>query len=160
MRKWLKYVIWIVLVLLVGAQFIRPRRENPPVDSKLEIGTVHRLEPGVSGILERSCNDCHSNHTNWPRYSSVAPASWLVVSDVIRGRKAMNYSEWGHYPAERRQRLLGEICNEVTEGDMPGIPYMLMHPRARLTAAEVLAVCRWTRNVATASAQASDERQE
>jgi Haem-binding domain len=75
----------------------------------------------------------------------VAPASWLLVSDVNRGRKALNFSDWAGYRPEQQQKKLMEICKEVSEGEMPGVAYTLMHPIAKLSAADVNALCDWTR---------------
>src|SRR5262245_22121144 len=45
-------------------------------------------------IARESCYSCHSNETDWPVYSYVAPMSWLVRFDVQRGRDRLNFSEW------------------------------------------------------------------
>lgn len=145
MKVWIKRILLTLAVLLVAAQVVRPARTNPTVDPKLEISAVHTGSPAAIGILERSCNDCHSNRTVWPWYSSVAPASWLVTSDVREGRSEMNLSEWGAYSQEKRQKLLGKMCEEVTEGDMPGALYASIHPQARLTGADVQTVCAFSR---------------
>ena len=76
--------------------------------------------------------------------SGVAPASWLVVSDVNRGRKELNFSNWASYsPADQRKHL-SEICKEMTEDKMPGRPYVLLHAGAAVGKADVAAVFRWT----------------
>ncbi len=95
-------------------------------------------------IFDRSCNDHHSNGTVWPWYSDVVPVSWLVVSDVNRGRRRLNLSEWGTDPADRRSKLLAAICKEVTEGDMPPITHSPTHSSAKLTKAGAQEICRWT----------------
>jgi hypothetical protein len=77
----------------------------------------------------------------------VAPASWLVVSDVQRGRKALNFSEWKSLNPEKQSEILKEICSEVAEREMPMGEYLLMHPRAKLTGAEVQAICGWAHSV-------------
>jgi hypothetical protein len=82
---WLRRSILVAVILLVVVQIIRPARTNPPVDPKREIGAHLAAEPAVASLFAQSCNDCHSNRTVWPWYSEVAPASWLVVSDVNRG---------------------------------------------------------------------------
>ena len=51
----------------------------------------------VASILRTSCYDCHSNETNWPWYSYVAPVSFMVAGDVEDGRKSLNFSEWDKY---------------------------------------------------------------
>lgn len=145
MKVWMKRSLLALAVLLVAAQVVRPARTNPTVDPKLEISAIHTGSPAAMGILERSCNDCHSNRTVWPWYSKFAPASWLVTSDVNEGRSEMNLSEWGAYSQEKRQKLLGKMCEEVTEGDMPGALYATLHPQARLTGADVQAVCAFSK---------------
>src|SRR5215467_1820965 len=92
-----KRLLLAVSILLAIAQFFRPARTNPPTDPAREIGALLPLDPAVHSTFARSCNDCHSNRTVWPWYTGVAPASWLVVSDVNRGRKALNLSNWAGY---------------------------------------------------------------
>jgi hypothetical protein len=81
----------------------------------------------------RACFDCHSNETVWPWYSKVAPVSWLVVSDTVRGRRALNFSEWG---TGRRRREVDEVARIVTRGEMPPSTYLITHPAGKLTADE------------------------
>lgn len=146
MLRWLKRVILPLVAVLLLIQIFRPARTNPPVDSKQEIHANLAMDPAVASLLARSCNDCHSNRTEWPWYSGVAPASWLVVSDVNRGRKALNLSEWSTYKTEAQQKHLAEVCKEVSEGEMPVLPYKLAHPGAKLTKADVAMICEWTGN--------------
>lgn len=146
MLRWLKRAILPLFATLLLIQVFRPARTNPSVDPKQEIHASLAVDPAVAGVFARSCNDCHSNRTVWPWYSHVAPASWLVISDVNRGRKTLNFSEWSTYRAEEQRKQLAEICKEVTEGEMPGFAYTLIHREAKLSAAEVGAICRWAEN--------------
>jgi hypothetical protein len=134
-------------------QLYRPARTNPAVDPKQEIRGMVSVDPQVTTVLERACNDCHTNRTTWPWYSNVAPASWLLVSDVQRGRAAMNLSEWGKYGAKEQQEHLKAICSEISEGEMPAFQYTIIHREAKLNAAEKAAVCRWTKSVMPGGAQ-------
>lgn len=143
MRIWLKRSAYVALVLVVLVQFVQPAKTNPAVDPHSEIGAVTPVDPGVASILNRSCNDCHSNQTVWPWYSNVAPVSWLVVRDVNEGRRELNLSEWGIYAPERRMKLLSKMCKEVREGEMPMAAYSAMHPGAKLSAGDMDALCNW-----------------
>ena len=144
MFVWVKRVIVALVVLFVLAQFIRPTRTNLPADPTLEIKASQAVGPAIHSIFARSCNDCHSNLTVWPWYSNVAPASWLLTYDVNKGRSVMNLSQWGAYSVEKRSALVKEICKEVSNREMPGGAYTLLHPTARLTDADVQTVCGWT----------------
>ncbi len=145
MLVWLKRLAIALLLVLVAIQIFRPARTNPQIDPKREIHANLAVDPAVASVLQRSCNDCHSHRTVWPWYSHVAPVSWLVVSDVNQGRKVLNFSEWAAYRLEKQQKQLSEICKEVSEGEMPGLSYTLVHRRAKLSRDDVTAVCGWTR---------------
>jgi hypothetical protein len=143
-RKYLQWGAAALLVLLLGAQFIRPERSNPPADPGRDI-TVHLAVPAeIAALLDRSCRDCHSHQTRWPWYSQVAPVSWLVADDVNRGRESVNFSEWAGYDAEAARKHLRSICTEVEEGFMPVPIYVVLHRSAALSAGQVKAVCAWT----------------
>src|SRR5215469_822271 len=71
------------------------------------------IDPRTSDIVSASCANCHSERTNWPWYSFVAPVSWIVERDVSRARKHMNFSRWSEYSIEQKRLLLGEIAGMV-----------------------------------------------
>jgi hypothetical protein len=137
-------VVVAALLLVLAIQLYRPSTTNPISDRTRDIRSVLTVEPQVASVIDRSCSDCHSNQTVWPWYSHVAPASWLVVSDVNRGRAAMNFSDWTKYSAKQQREYLEDICSEISQGEMPAVQYTLMHSEARLTTAEKAAMCRWT----------------
>ena len=83
------------------------------------------MPPEVAGVLNRSCMDCHSNRTDWPWYSNVAPASWFVVDHVNHGRRHLNFSRWGQYTRRDRLSLLNQICATTKGGSMPLGSYTL-----------------------------------
>ncbi len=86
----------------------------------------------TQALFERACADCHSNETQWPWYSNVAPFSWLVQSDVDEGRKAFNTSAWGTGPSGEAH----EAAEKTAEGEMPPWQYELTHGDARLSSGE------------------------
>jgi len=91
--------------------------------------------PTTRGLAVRACYDCHSNETVWPWYSHVAPMSWLAQRDVDEGRRKLNFSEW-----DRPQKEAHESAKSVRKGEMPLWFYTVIHPDARLTAAETQAL--------------------
>jgi cytochrome c len=104
------------------------------------------FDPQVVRILERSCQDCHSEKTAWPLYSYVPPLSWMIESDVAHGRGHMNLSRWNGYPPERQQEILSEMSNLVRNRVMPLPRYLLLHPEARLSDAEVDYLYQWAKS--------------
>jgi len=59
----------------------------------------------------------------------------------------MNFSEWDARGKEATQELVNEICTDVTEGEMPGRGYSLLHPEARISQSDVQFVCSWSKGI-------------
>lgn len=140
--RW-KRIAVVVLVLLAGIQLIPVAKTNPAVDSGKTLLAGNGVPAEVSEILQRSCQDCHSNRTKWPWYSHVAPVSWVVANDVNGARRHMNLDEWGTYSVEKRQSKLTKICEELKSGDMPDTKYTLIHRGAKLTDQQRGTLCDW-----------------
>ena len=143
MLKIFKWVIFTVSALLILVQFVRPARTNPRADEAVALEAHSRMTPEVSALLKRACADCHSNETEWPWYSNVAPASWLVIDHVNHGRSHLNFSTWGEYRPAERIELLENICEWVRLGWMPMGSYTLVHSEARLSEQDKAAICEW-----------------
>ena len=147
MKVFLRILEWLAIVLLlvlIGIQFVRPARTNPSADQSQSIEAHTQMPPEVAAILDRSCRDCHSNKTSWPWYSNTAPVSWWVIDHVNHGRTHLNYSEWGKLTTDLRDRRLREICDEVMSGAMPLPSYLPMHSAAKLSEPDKKALCDWT----------------
>lgn len=127
-RKWLLRGAVVLLVLFGIIQLVPYGRghTNPPVTQEVEWSS-----PRTRDLAVGACYDCHSNLTEWPWYSQVAPVSWLVYSDVREGREKLNFSEW-----DRPQEEADEIAEAVRGGSMPPLQYKPLHPAGRLSDAE------------------------
>ena len=141
--KLIKWVLIVVACLFVIAQFKRPAKTNPAFDHSMALEAHTQLDPKVAVILDRSCNDCHSNKTRWPWYANVAPVSWFVIDHVEEGREHMNLSEWGKYSSDERKALLGDFCELVTENAMPLSSYTPLHPGSKLSDEDKKVICEW-----------------
>ena len=100
----------------------------------------------VRAKFEVACGDCHSQNTHYPLYSRVAPISWLVERDVIRGRQSFDMSRWHSYSDADRINALTRIASEVRTGQMPLRTYLMLHPTARLSAEEQSALYEWAKS--------------
>ena len=143
-RKVLKWLVIALVAVFVGVQFVRPARTNPSFDPAQTIYARLRMTPEVSGILNRSCQDCHSNATRWPWYSNVVPASWFLVDHVNEGREHLNFSEWGKLDKRRADKRLEEMCEQVSDREMPIASYTWIHRSATLSDADRKTLCDWT----------------
>jgi|WetSurMetagenome_2_1015567.scaffolds.fasta_scaffold368725_2 hypothetical protein len=147
MKKSLKYSGIALLVTAVGIQFVRPEMANPPEAPANTLEATLAVPANVQEILGRSCMDCHSHRTRWPWYSNVAPASWLVASDVEDARQNLNFSEWGTYKTKRKIARLEMIASEVDEDGMPPSQYLLLHRDAHLTETDKVVLVQWAERV-------------
>ena len=144
MRKVLKVASAFFILLFAGAQFVRPARVNPPAVAGQSLEEHARVPPEVARVLNRSCMDCHSNRTDWPWYSNVAPASWFVIDHVNHGRRHLNFSRWGQYSRRDRLDLLNGICATTKGGSMPLSSYTLIHRSAQLSQRDWQTLCTWS----------------
>ena len=122
-----KTITTLLLLVLVGIQFIPVDRSNP-----LAVQEIKWDSAETKALAKRACYDCHSNETVWPWYSYVAPISWRVAEHVEHGREHLNFSEWN-----RPNEDFDEIEEVLESGEMPLWDYLLMHSEAKLTSAEV-----------------------
>jgi len=99
---------------------------NPPV-----VAEPTWDSPVTRALAQRACFDCHSNETTYPWYASIAPVSWLTQSDIDRGRRRLNFSNW-----TGNTRGIQELSEAISRGSMPPFYYVWLHPTASLTAAE------------------------
>ncbi|HET8738560.1 MAG TPA: heme-binding domain-containing protein [Acidimicrobiia bacterium] len=130
----MRWVRWGVVVIVGGLLLIQlvpygRDHDNPPV-----VAEPAWDSPQTRELAVRACYDCHSNETEWPWYSNVAPISWLVQRDVDEGREELDFSEWN------LSQEGDESAETVREGSMPPSQYLLTHPEARLTDAELAAL--------------------
>ncbi len=118
----------ILVVGMLAIQLVPYGRDhtNPPVTGEPAWDSAVTRELAVA-----ACFDCHSNETVWPWYSNIAPMSWLLQRHVDEGRAKLNFSEWGTGEQET-----GDIAELVGGGEMPPWDYLLLHPEARLSAAD------------------------
>jgi hypothetical protein len=118
----LALAVSILLGVFILIQLIPIDRTNPPV-----IAEPNWDSPQTRDLVARACFDCHSNETDYPWYSKVAPMSLLVAHDVEEGRSKLNFSEWGSFDEA------DELLEVIQEGEMPPLQYKLIHPDSRLS---------------------------
>jgi len=151
-RRWWFRIGLGLLGTLLAIQLVPYGRDhiNPPVS-----GEPRWDSSATRALAKQACFDCHSNETQWPAYSSVAPVSWLVQHDVNQGRAVLNFSEW-----TRPQEEANEASETVRGGEMPPDAYTLMHAHARLNKDDRDRLARGlAKTVGSASQQAADERE-
>jgi predicted Fe-S protein YdhL (DUF1289 family) len=134
------------MLAIAAASLVHPWGElRNGVDAKTELLQGGSATGPMRAMLERGCGNCHSERTQWPAYSRVAPVSWLVEHDVHEGRQHMNLSRWQQYSNDERIDLLSRIITQLRQAKMPPKPYLLMHSDAKLSAEEQEQLRAWAK---------------
>jgi hypothetical protein len=122
-------VVAAVLLVLIQALPFGRMPSNPPVT-----GEPTWDSPETRALAVRACYDCHSNETEQPWYSNVAPISWALSDHVESGRGKLNFSEF-----DRPQEEAREAAETTESGGMPPDYYTRfgLHSAADLSDAEV-----------------------
>ena len=130
---------------VIASLFLHPYGSVKAAESIKPLLAGAGVDPIVFAVVERSCQNCHSEKTEWPWYSYVAPISCLVESDVGRARSRMNLSRWDEYTIDKQQELLGRLGAAIRSRQMPPARYTLIHPGTKLSPFERDRLYQWTR---------------
>jgi hypothetical protein len=139
MRKLAKLTLILLAFVFLGMQCVPTATTKASATTGAPMAEV--INPQVGAILDRSCQDCHSNRTTWPWYSHVAPVSWIAAKHVSEGREILDFSDWANQPDSADERML--ICDAVSDGRMPLPGYTLIHRNAKLSKRDVELICNW-----------------
>lgn len=140
-----KRILYIVLILLVVIQFIRPARNEGQADTPQDITHSVQVPAQVLTTLKASCYDCHSNHTVYPWYANIQPVGWWLSGHVNDGKRHLNFSEFGKYDQKRMAHKLEETAEEVEEGHMPMPAYTLIHTDTELSKQQAEELVTWAK---------------
>ena len=136
MKTALRLGLAAVGLLGLATSFVHP---FGPVKGQRQTGQLlagTETNPAISKILDRSCRNRHSERTDWPWYSYVAPLSWLIENDVHAGRSHMNLSRWDSYTVDQQVGLLTKLAVEVRNRQMPLPNYLRCMGAQRTPASE------------------------
>jgi Haem-binding domain len=131
------------LVVAISA-FVHPfgKVKAQNYDKPLFAGAQIDLE--VLQIFERSCQNCHSERTEWPWYSYIAPIGWFIEKDVQQGRDHMDFSRWDEYDRGSQRDILTRMSAVLRSRQMPLPRYLILHPSSKLSEGEITMIDEWT----------------
>jgi Haem-binding domain len=141
----MKRILLIILVLLVIAQFVRPAHNAGEALAATDITHSVPVPDSVLRVLTVSCFDCHSDHTNYPWYSKIAPVSWWLNSHVNDGKRHLNFTTFNNYTFKKKLRSLDGTAKEVDNGGMPLPSYLWIHKDAKLSEAQKKMLIDWAK---------------
>lgn len=138
-----KKILLGLVAFFITIQLIRIDKTNPAYNEAEDFLTVTQAPADMAALVKTACYDCHSHQSAYPWYTNIAPVSWLIANHIKEGRQHLNFSTWSSYPAEKAAHKLEECAEEVSEGEMPMKPYVLMHSEAKMTDAQKEKLVAW-----------------
>jgi hypothetical protein len=144
MKKAWIIVIGAVILLFIVIQFFPPEKNDKLLKPQNDIVFVIEMPTAVKKKIVDACYDCHSDKTAYPVYNRIAPVSWLMANHIRKGKEHLNFSEWANFDKKKQIKLLSDICDELTAGEMPLKSYVFMHSKAVINPKELEEICNWT----------------
>lgn len=148
-RKLFKRILLAILAIFILLQFIRPKKNTGVAATGTDITHFVQVPDTVLSILRTSCFDCHSNHTVYPWYSEISPASLWLGYHIKEGKKELNFSNFSPYNRRRIKSKLTSIREQVEKREMPLKSYLLIHRKAMLNDAKRQLIIDWTDSAKT-----------
>jgi hypothetical protein len=145
--KLVKRILLTLLVVFVLIQFVRPEENRHPGAQPASVLNRYPASPHVTAILEKACNDCHSNNTKYPWYNRVQPVAWWLGEHIKDGKRGLNFDSFLVYTPKRQARKMEETIGMVKKGAMPLDSYTWIHKDAILTPSEKAALAGWADSV-------------
>ncbi|HMH33135.1 MAG TPA: heme-binding domain-containing protein [Puia sp.] len=140
----IRKILIVLLLVFIVIQFIRPARNNGPVTTKNDISHYVHVPDTVLHVLQRSCYDCHSNHTDYPWYVNVNPVGLWLRSHINDGKRAINFSDLSSFDKRKLDHRLSDIAEQVEKKEMPLSTYTFIHRYARLSEGQIHLIKDWT----------------
>lgn len=145
--KAVKTTLLVLLVGLIIIQFFRPAQNKSAAHSPNDIAVIYNEPDDVRTILNKACNDCHSNNTRYPWYNNIQPVAWWLDKHVKDGKRELNFDEVGSYSLRRQYHKMEEVADMVKDGEMPLSSYTLIHTDAKLTNQEKTILIDWANSI-------------
>jgi Haem-binding domain len=143
MKRYFKIGLLILLGIFLVMQAFRPQKN---IQKGVQANNITKLVPvpnDVQKILEKACNDCHTNNTKYPWYAEIMPVGWILNNHVVDGKKHINFDEYTTYKAKIAIHKLEEVAEQVEQNKMPMDNYISMHKEAKLSEAEKKRLIEW-----------------
>ncbi|PWT74813.1 MAG: cytochrome C [Bacteroidetes bacterium] len=138
----IKKILLAFVVLFIIIQFFRPAK-NISGDTTYDISTLYHVPENVNTLLKRSCNDCHSNMTQYPWYAHIQPVGWWLNNHIEEGKRHFNVNTFASYPAAMQKKRLEDCMEQLEHDEMPLGSYTLIHTYARLSEADKQILHEW-----------------
>jgi hypothetical protein len=142
----LKKIFIFLLIVFVAIQFVRPARNNSG-NTGMDIRRTYAVPDSVGRILDRACNDCHSNTTRYPWYAEVQPVAWWLNSHIKDGKRHLNLNNFLASRVAFQKKRMEDCIEQIDKGEMPLNSYLWIHKDAVLSDEDKETLKEWCRGV-------------
>jgi hypothetical protein len=142
----IKKILLVLVGILVVLQFFRPEK-NDSGNTSRSISTLYDVSPEVNKILQNSCNDCHSNRTNYPWYSYIEPVGWWLGSHIRDGKRHLNFDNFADQRIAFQYKRMQDCLEQLKDDDMPLGSYTLIHKNAILNGTDKETLNAWCQKI-------------
>ncbi len=139
----MKKALYILIAVIVVAQFIRPAKIQEPVDPTTDLIALTKPSTEVEHILRVACYDCHSGQPRYPWYSHITPVNWWMDHHIEEGREHFDATAWGKVENWSRDHQAKDAVEMMDQKEMPLEPYTWQHADAKLTDAQYQMMSDW-----------------
>lgn len=148
MKKITKRILFIGTIVFLLMQLYQPsRNEGSKKEMTESFVRVYTVPENIKTVLRTSCYDCHSNNTYYPWYSNIQPIRFFMDSHIEKGKKDLNFDEFGNYSKRKQTSKLDGIVKQIKSDEMPLSSYTLIHKEAILTTAQKKEVIYWMNKI-------------
>jgi hypothetical protein len=141
-RKILIGLAFLVIII----QFFRPSK-NLSADTSKDISTLYNVPDDVKVILQRACNDCHSNKTVYPWYAEVQPVEWWLNDHIVDGKRHLNLNSFTSLKVAVQKKKMEECMEQIKKNEMPLDSYTWIHKDAILSEADKQTINTWCNSI-------------
>ncbi len=145
--KILKKIVILLIIVLIGIQFIPTKLNQSNTISQSDFMTVYNVPEHIEVRIKASCYDCHSNNTNYPWYSKIQPGAWFMQDHISKGKEELNFNSFGDYSGRRKKSKLKSIISQIRDDEMPIASYTLIHRDAKLSEEDKTTLNKWLTNL-------------
>ncbi len=138
-----KKIIVALLIVFIAIQFVQPAHNTSGQVLATDITKVFFVPDSLQMLLKTACYDCHSNNTNYPFYAYIQPLGWLLNSHIQKGKKQLNFNNFGSLPKRRQASKLKSIVSQIKDEAMPLPAYTMLHKNAILTKEKKDLIINW-----------------
>ncbi|HPH23736.1 MAG TPA: heme-binding domain-containing protein, partial [Chitinophagaceae bacterium] len=112
-----------------------------------ELTNLYKLPDSIENLLSTTCYDCHSNNTDYPFVINIQPFGWYMESKVTKGKKHLNFSEFGNYKKEEAIEKLEDIDLAMQNNRMPLQAYRWYNSESNLTEEQRATISAWAKQL-------------